>query len=294
VNNPQGSSVCRAFPFSQKYSDKTATDWQCDEWPPAMAQQPEFSQKPIKNSLRCMPGADNGSLGGKLGGFATKTNKMNRDDTFRVDFFSKIASVDARLVPFCVRQGATQCDPIGPDDRTQFQLSEKAVGGGKISSPYNDPKQGQNDNKYEISRVPYDALYQCSVEFRRTGDQTINQIILSDWENKEHKPARGCTLANNGDTCNLTGLPQPLQLKRTGAFGTKMEFAYAPGLAGSNINQFEWDSDMVGSGRGPYTDPDTDPNRNPGKFCKVVAGNAPNTQDFNCWFPCYKKASGRP
>lgn len=118
-----------------------------------MSQQPAFAQKPIKNSLRCMPGADNGSLGSKLGGFATKTNKMNRDDTLRVDFFTKIGTVDPLLVPFCVRQGAIQCDQIGPDDRIQFTMTEKAVGGGKISSPYDDPNQGANDNKYKITRT---------------------------------------------------------------------------------------------------------------------------------------------
>ncbi|KAF2822871.1 hypothetical protein CC86DRAFT_448011 [Ophiobolus disseminans] len=294
VNNPQGSSICRAFPFSQAFSNKLATDWQCDEWPPALSQQPAFGQKAVANSLRCMPGADNGSLGGKLGGFATKTHRMVRDDFFRVDFLAKIASADQNLVPFCVRQGATMCQPIGPGDRTQFQMTSKAISGGKVSSPYNDPNAGSNDNKYHIARTPYDNLYQCSVEFTRTGNATFNQIKLFDWENKEHRPQRGCALNNNGDSCDVPGLPQPLRLKRLGFFGTAVGFEYAPGTPMSNINQFDWDSDMVGTGRGPWTDPSTDPNRNPGRFCKVTPGSAASTENFDCWFPCYKKATGLP
>lgn len=63
-NNPSSGSVCTNFPFSQKFSDPTATDYQCDEWPPALHQQPQpFNTRPYPNSLRCIPGGENGSLG---------------------------------------------------------------------------------------------------------------------------------------------------------------------------------------------------------------------------------------
>jgi hypothetical protein len=116
--------------------------------------------------------------------------------------------------------------------------------------------------------------------------------MLSDWKNKDTTLAV-CNLANNGDTCDLQGLPNDLQVKRTGNFGSKLGFEYAPGQNNVNINFFDWDSDMEGNGRGPWTDPDTDPNRHSLRFCKVVDGSAPNTQSFECWCPYYNIADGK-
>jgi hypothetical protein len=94
-------------------------------------------------------------------------------------------------------------------------------------------------------------------------------------------------LPNDGATYIMKGLPVDLQVKRTGVFESKLEFSYAPGLAGSNVNNFDWDSEMEGSGRGPFTN-----GGQPRRFCKVEAASAANTQSFNCWFPCYQNANG--
>jgi hypothetical protein len=250
-----------------------------------MSQQLPFGDPNRKapNSLRCMFHSENESIGGKLGNFA-RNNGMARDDYFKVDFLKKIASADQSKVKFCLP--LLDCG----QDGKQIELTEKKVGNGKISSYYN---RNGDDNKYSLSNVAYKDLFQCGVSFTREGDQTIKDIILDDWENKDHKPPRICTLAKNGDTCLLKGLPNDLQVKRTGNFGTKLEFEYEPGKAGSNVNNFAWDSDMSGNGRGPWTDPASDPNRQPLRFCKVVAGSAPNTQKFTCWFPCYRNADGK-
>ena len=171
-NNPSSGSVCTNFPFSQKFSNPTATDYQCDEWPPALHQQPQpFGIRPYNNSLRCMPGGENGSLGAKLGNFVNNRGKfpgrpagvMNRDDFFRVDFISNIGTVDQTKVKFCLGEGTTNCG----SDGLQFAMTAKPVGGGKISSYYN---QAGDDNRYALQSTIYDDLYQCGVQFQRQGN----------------------------------------------------------------------------------------------------------------------------
>jgi hypothetical protein len=271
--------VCGAFPFSQKFSDPLARDWECDEWPPASAMQDPFSTPGrIPNSLRCMTPFENQSLGGLLSGFLQSKN-ADRDDFFRVDFTKKIASADRSKVKYCLPQ--LDC---GQDGR-QFQLSEKPNVGGKIDSPYNGAKG--KDNKYKLSDVAYKELYQCSVKFTRTGDAYITDAKVSSFDDTETKVA-DFKLPNDGATYKMKGLPVDLQVKRTGTFGSKLEFSYAPGLAGSNVNNFDWDSEMEGSGRGPFTN-----GGKPRRFCKVEATGTPNTELFNCWFPCYQNANGQ-
>jgi hypothetical protein len=137
---------------------------------------------------------------------------------------------------------------------------------GKISAPYNDQNQGGNDNKYSIANTPHDALYQCSVEFTRDGDQVVRDVRVFDWINTKFDYPAGCTLANNSDTCTITGLQHGLLMRRMGPFGTRYELEYAPGQAGANINNFQWDTDMFGKGSGPWTDPDSDANRDSNRF----------------------------
>lgn len=59
-----GGSVCGNYPFSQKFRDSALTGIvQCDEWPMASSIQANFAPGTIRNSLRCIPGGENG---GKL------------------------------------------------------------------------------------------------------------------------------------------------------------------------------------------------------------------------------------
>ncbi|KAH8690415.1 hypothetical protein GQ44DRAFT_797098 [Phaeosphaeriaceae sp. PMI808] len=280
-------SVCTNFPFSQKFSDKLATDWQCDEWPPAMSQQKPFNPNPKirpPNSLRCMPGGENGSLGGKLGNYVLSKNG-DRDDWFHVDFTTKIASANQRKVGYCLGIGTANC----AQDGFQFGLKQKTLKNGKISSYYN--RLG-NDNRYGLLNVPYKELFQCGVKFTREGDKDFRKVTLSTWDNHDVF-LKDFEIKANGNTNLLKGLPVDLQVKRIGNFGSKMEFEYAPGQANSNVNNFAWDSDMSGNGRGPWTDPQSDPNRKPNRFCKVVPGAATRTQEMECWFPCYRNANGQ-
>jgi hypothetical protein len=249
-----------------------------------MSQQQPFNPDPKirpPNSLRCMPGTDNVSLGGKLGAFVTSKNAA-RDDYFRVDFTKKIGSIqDKRKVRFCLGQ----CW----QDGFQFAMTKKPTVNGKISAHYN---AGGNDNQYSLLNTPYKELFQCGVEFVRSGDKNFQEVKLSTWDNKE-KSVADFSLSNDGATFDMTGLPKDLQIKRTGVFGSKMEFVYAPGQKATNINYFEWDSEMSGNGRGPWTDPVTDPDRKPLRFCKVVDAHSTVSQKFECWFPCYQTADGK-
>jgi hypothetical protein len=280
-------SVCRNFPFSQKFSNKLVDDWQCDEWPPAMSQQQLFDPNPQirpPNSLRCMPGPENGSLGGKLGNFVVRSQAA-RDDYFHVDFLKKIGTADQSKVKYCLGIGTTNCG----QDGFQFGLKQKTLKNGKIDSYYN---RNGNDNRYGLLNVQYKELFQCGVKFTREGDVDFRKVTLSTWDNQDVF-IKDFELKNVGDTTLLKGLPVDLQVKRLGNLQTKMEFEYAPGPTGSNVNNFAWDSDMSGDGRGPWTDPDDDPNRQPKRFCKVVPGAAANTQELECWFPCYRNANGK-
>jgi hypothetical protein len=85
----------------------------------------------------------------------------------------------------------------------------------------------------------------------------------------------------------IKGLPKDPQVKRTGPFGTKLDFSYAPGQAGTNVNHFEWNSELDGNGRGPFTNGGF-----PRRFCKVESAGT-NKESFNCWFPCYQNADER-
>ena len=135
-------------------------------------------------------------------------------------------------------------------------------------------------------------MFQCSVKFTRDGDNIFKNVVLSDWQNHDVRTTTDCSIATDGGTCLLKGLPNDLEITRTGALNTKIKFEYAPGLADQNVNNFAWDSETSGNGRGPWTDPASDPNRKPLRYCKVVPGAAANTEDTECWFPCYQTKDG--
>lgn len=241
-----------------------------------------------------MSSDENGSLGAKLRNFVNdggiypgrSSSVMNRADFFRVDFLAKIGTADQNKVKFCLGQGTTNCG----SDGMEFDMTAKPVGGGKISSYYN---LAGDDNRYALQNTVYSDLYQCGVEFERQSNNDFHNVILSDWENEEVRTTPSCSNGADGGTCIVTCLPNDLQIKRTGAFGSKIEFEYAPGTSGANDNNFAWDPETSGNGRGPSTDPDTDPTSQPLRYCKVVPGSAANTEDTKCWFPCYKKQDGR-
>jgi hypothetical protein len=285
VDNDRSASVCRSFPFSQHFTDKLAHDQDCDEWPPALAQQAAFDPNPKvrpPNSLRCMPDSENRSLGAKLGNIV---RGASRDDFFRVDFTTNIGSADQSKVKYCLNTYNGNTEPDCTQDGHQFGMVQKSVQNGKISSPYDNGKG--NDNRYKFLGTPYKEVYQCSVKFSRDGDKNIRSVVLSDWENEDHF-VKDFELNNNGDTYLMEGLPQGLQIKRTGNFGSKFEYFYAPANpVGQNINEFQWDSDMEGEGRGPATDAG-----NSNRFCYVKADGA-NKNIEECWFPCYRNANGR-
>lgn len=294
-NNPYAGSVCTNFPFSQKFSNPTATDYQCDEWPPALHQQPQpFSTRLYANSLRCMPGGENGSLGAKLGNFVNNRGSypgrpagaMSRDDFFRVDFLTNIGTADQAKVQYCLGSGPPNCN----SDYMQFGMTDKRVNGGKISAYYN---LAGDDNRYALQNTVYVDLFQCAVEFQRQEDDDFQNVRLTDWQNLPVEITKSCSIGVDGGTCILKGLPNDLQIKRNGPLGTVIGFEYAPGTA--NVNNFAWDSSTSGNGRGPWTDPATDPNRQPLRYCKVVDGGTATakTQDIQCWFPCYRYANGQ-
>ena len=59
-------SVCNNFPFSQRFREPSLAltdNVQCDEWPMASSIQNDFASGTVRNSLRCIPGSENG---GKL------------------------------------------------------------------------------------------------------------------------------------------------------------------------------------------------------------------------------------
>lgn len=287
-NNPRSGSVCTNFPFSQKFSDPHTTTYQCDEWPPALARQVEFNKKTYKNSLRCMPGSENTSLGSKLGNFVNDqggpypgrpSGAMNSGDFFRVDFLANIASADQSKVKFCKQQ--LDCG----SDGFQIGMTSKPVGGGKIEAPY---FLAQDNNEYALQNTVYKSLFQCSVELTRNGDATFNNIKLFDYKNTQAGTTQKCTLNADGNTCTVTGLPNDLQIQRIGKLSTKpgIGYEYAPGTANTNVNNFKWNNEDTGNGIGPDNDAGAGD-----RYCKVRTSGT--TQTVSCWFPCYKTKDGQ-
>ncbi|KAL9110581.1 MAG: hypothetical protein Q9227_004939 [Pyrenula ochraceoflavens] len=283
-----GGSVCGNYPFSQKWIDdqSKATSYECDEWPPAVSQQEQFDKKADKNSLRCMPGGENGSLGAKISNFINNkggpypnrpSGQMSRDDFFHVTFDTSKADTSNSKLKFCIKQGG-QID-CG-NDGFQFGLTSKPTKNGKISAHY-DPEG--SDNHYALQNTAYKDLFQCSIELTRDGDSDFKDVKLFNWENHGVTHTHDCTINSDTGTCDLKGLPNTLTLGRTGAFNTKLTFQYADS---SNVNNFKWDSESSGNGKGPATDDGAQ-----FRFCKVDTSG--NTQKFQCWFPCYKKANGQ-
>lgn len=284
----QGGSVCGNYPFSQAWIDdqSQATKYECDEWPPASSQQDAFNNKQNKNSLRCMPKTENASLGAKLSNFYNDQGSsypgrliagpMARGDFMRVTFNTNGAN-QAKL-NFCLSQGTIGCSNGG----YQFGMTSKPVPGGKISARY----EPSDNNRYSLQQTVFADLFQCSVELTRDGDNDFKDFKVFDCENKDTTDpnVKSCTIAAATGQCDVKGLPNNLVLKKTGAFGTELNFEYADS---TNVNHFTWNSEQKGNGKGPV-------NKDGEILRYCAADKTSNTeQKFNCWFPCYKNADGQ-
>jgi hypothetical protein len=189
-------------------------------------------------------------------------------------------------VPYCLNKGPSACT----NDGYQFGLTQKPVDGGKISAPYNDQ---DNDNRYALQSSPYKDLFQCGVELWRNSSGALVDVKLSTWENKDVHSAPTCNGPSNSARCTLKGLPNDLIIITTGNVMSKIDFEYADS---KNPNHFMWDSfssGVKGVGRGPWTDPPSDPCRDPSRYCEVRQQQQTNTGKQHCWFPCYRNADGK-
>ncbi|KAI0173694.1 hypothetical protein GGR52DRAFT_400333 [Hypoxylon sp. FL1284] len=236
-----------------------------------------------------MPPGENEGLGRQLGQFFQGIGKykddpdrkekgsMARDDYARVNL--DVSNADKSKTPYCVASSPGQYDCT--QDGYQFGLTQKKNVKGKISNPI-DP-QGA-DNHYGTQDDVYADLYQCRVSLTREGDNKFGSVVLYDWEKKQHKIDDGCSVKDDKGTCLLKGLPQDLQVEKTGKLDTKIGFTYAPGHKGSNVNYFEWDTGSKGNGKSPKG-----ASR---QFCDVGKVTS-NKQTVDCYFPCYEHADGR-
>lgn len=285
-----GGAVCGNYPFSQDWiNDQTqATNFDCDEWPPAASQQVAFNDKVHKNSLRCMLQGENRALGSRIGNFINGVGgpypgrllagRMSRDDFFAVTF--NTAGADQSKLGYCLGQGgAAGC----VTDGFQFGMTAKTVPSGRISAHYNPP----TDNHYALQNAGVGDLFQCSVEVTRNGDNDFSNIAVFDSNNLPvtDPTTTACSIIDANGLCEIRGLPQSLIMGKSGTFGTALVFEYS---TIGNVNHFLFNTESSGNGRGPATDAGS-----PLKYCNGILP-AVGQEQFECWFPCYQTADGRP
>ncbi|EMR70992.1 hypothetical protein UCREL1_1979 [Eutypa lata UCREL1] len=132
----------------------------CDKWPPAVSQQALFSNKPFRNSLRCIPASENRSLGAKNGNFINArggpypgrpSGPMNEDDHFKMEF--DISKADQIKLRFCKPQ------PNCANDGLQLEMRRKS----------------STNNNDKMSSL-YDHVLQCSVEMTRDGAKDFKSV----------------------------------------------------------------------------------------------------------------------
>lgn len=135
---------------------------------------------------------------------------------------------------FCLSQGTIGCG----NDGYQFGMTSKPVNAGKISARY----EPSDNNGYSTQNTVYADLFQCSVELTRDGDNDFKDFKVFNWENKDTTDpnVKSCTISGTTGQCDVKGLPSNLVLKKTGAFGSVLNFEYADT---NNINHFIWDSE---------------------------------------------------
>jgi hypothetical protein len=194
-------------------------------------------------------------------------------------------------------------------DPLQFFMSAKSPAGkASMTSPYEYATQ----NRYAIRTATKPDIMQCSVAFLRSTHNEV-EARVTDWNNVDKPLLRTAGSTSNTKSSTLTGLPDNLVVKMTGAFGTELNFEY--GTAGT-LSHYKWTSKSYGAGRGvdgsagKYNNFckstkgkfDYDPAKYPKDSkatlgIKMANGQYPKStttatqQDVEytkCWFPCFK------
>lgn len=283
------TSVCQQFPYGMKFIpapdrlDQTkAEDYQCDEWPPASADQPEFAKKKDKNSLRCMKSSENLKLGTQLGQIyggstantAGKKAKMSAGDYFKVTFNTKGA--DMSKLQYVKTPNSCK------NDGMQFQMTKRPNKGGLISAG----NPSDKDNQYTLHGKT-EPVGMCSIELHRESDKEFTNICVTDETNTDCKKGGKATITSPTGSHDVSGLSQgTVRMTRTGGQGTKIKFKFS---------DIEWDTTSTGTGKGPGGSKgksthtwcrELDGTNKPKSGSKAGTSAPTKYKEYQCYFPC--------
>lgn len=168
------------IPDPDRLSQTAAEDYQCDEWPPASAEKPDYASKTNFNSPRCMKSIENQKLGTQLGTIygghrantAGKKAKMDPGDYFKVTLNTNGADM--------TKLQYTGANPSCTNDGMQFQMTKRPNKGGLITPG----APTANDNEYTLhgEKKP---VGMCSIDFHRVSDEDFTNICVTDEANKD-------------------------------------------------------------------------------------------------------------
>ncbi|KAH8748149.1 hypothetical protein F5883DRAFT_721148 [Diaporthe sp. PMI_573] len=217
------TSVCQ-FPNGMKFipdpdrlSQTAAEDYQCDEWPPASADQPDYASKTNFNSLRCMKSIENQKLGTQLGTIygghrantAGKKAKMDPGDYFKVTLNTNGADM--------TKLQYAGANPSCTNDGMQFQMTKRPNNGGLITPGA--PAANDND------------------------DEDFTNICVTDEATKDCTTGGKATIKTASGSHSVKGLPQgDVTITRTGGQGTRVDLKFGG---------VKWDTTSKGTGKGP-------------------------------------------
>lgn len=269
------TSVCQQFPYGMMFipdpdrlSQDAAEIYQCDEWPPASAEQPDYAAKAHKNSLRCIKGSENGKLGNELNNIYRgitantdgKKDEMDAGDYFKVDFDT--TGADMSKLRYVVNP--KDCT----NDGMQFQMTKRPNKGGLITAGVPE----DNDNQYTLHGKTK-AVGMCSIDFHRESDEEFTNICVTDEANTDCAKGGKATIKTAPGSHAIKGLKQgDVTMTRTGALGTKMEFKF---------DNIKWDTTSRGTGKGPGGSRGLSTHT----WCRELDG-AGKTKEYTCYFPC--------
>lgn len=276
------SSVCQQFPYGMKFipdpdrlDQPKAKDYECDEWPPASAQQFAYGSKPFQNSLRCITSAENLKLGTQLSQIyqghtpnqAGTAAKMDAGDFFKVTFDTTNADMNK------LKYLKTPIDCT--NDGFQFQLTDRPNLGGLISGS----SPTARDSQYTLKGSPK-PVGMCSIDFTRETDDEFTKICVTDDTNKDCATGLKATIKGKGSHA-VKGLPKDVTITTTGALGSPIKFEY---------DGVKWDTDSRGTGKGPGGSRGESTHlwcrTLDGKSTKPAKGAAPKSKEYTCYFPC--------